>query len=42
VGHLHAADATGCHAAANLLRKAYKFAKPISTITWAAFFASPR
>ena len=42
VDHLHAADAIGCHAASNLLRKAYKFARPISAITWAVFFASPR
>ena len=32
----------GVYAATNLLRKAYKFARPISTITWAVFFASPR
>jgi hypothetical protein len=30
------------YAVNNLRRKAYKFARPISTITWAAFFASPR
>jgi hypothetical protein len=30
------------YAVTNLWRKAYKFARPISTITWAVFLASPR
>ena len=42
VGPFRTADAGGVYAATNLLRKAYKFANPISIITWAVFLASPR
>jgi len=38
----HEGRSWAVYAATNLLRKAYKFARPISTITWAVFFASPR
>jgi len=43
VGRRCRADASyDVYAAANLPRNAYKFAKPISVITWAAFLAKPR
>jgi hypothetical protein len=38
----HGGRSGAVYAATKLLRKAYKFARPISTITWAVFFASPR
>jgi hypothetical protein len=43
VGDLHTADAIRLvYAVTNLRRRAHKFARPISTITWAVFLASPR
>jgi hypothetical protein len=35
-------EQSGVYVVTNRRRTAYKFARPISTITWAVFLASPR